>query len=116
MSIETIFKKALDCSFRVHTLLGPVLLENAFVECLYYELLESGLLVEKQNALPLIYNEVKLEAGYRIDLLVEGSVVIEVKSIESFADVHLAQILTYLRLSKCKLGLLVNFNVKHLKD
>jgi GxxExxY protein len=116
MGTEEIFKKVLDCSFKVHSALGPGLLESAYVECLYYELAQSGLLVEKQKPLPLIYKEVKLEAGYRIDLLVERSVVIEIKSIEALADIHLAQILTYMKLSKCKLGLLANFNVKHLKD
>ena len=116
MNIEEIFKKVLDCSFLVHTTLGPGLLESAYVECLYYELLQSGLKVEKQKALPLIYKEVKLEAGYRIDLLVEDCVVVEIKSIEALGDIHMAQILTYLKLSNCRLGLLVNFNVLHLKD
>ena len=106
----------LDCSFQVHTALGPGLLESAYEECLYYELLQSGLNVKKQIPLPLIYKEVKLDAGYRIDLLVENKVIVELKSIESLADIHMAQILTYLKLSGCKLGLLVNFNVKHLKD
>lgn len=116
MSIEEIFKLVLDCSFKVHSSLGPGLLESAYVECLYYELMRSGLFVEKQKPLPLVYENIKLEIGYRIDLLVEGKVIIEVKSIETLADIHLAQILTYLRLSKCKLGLLANFNVLHLKD
>ena len=113
---EKIFKMVLDCCFRVHTELGPGLLENSYEECLYYELNQSGLKVEKQKALPLIYKEVKLEAGYRIDLLVENSIIVEIKSVETLHDVHLAQVLTYLRLSKNKLGLLVNFNVKHLKN
>jgi GxxExxY protein len=116
MGVEEVFKKVLDCSFQVHTALGPGLLESAYVECLYFELLQSGLFVEKQKALPLVYKDVKLEAGYRIDLLVEGSVVIEIKSIETLGDIHMAQILTYLKLSKCKLGLLANFNVLHFKD
>jgi GxxExxY protein len=116
MDIEIIFKKVLDCSFQVHTALGPGLLENAYEECLFYELMQNGLRVEKQKVLPLIYKEVKLEAGYRIDLLVENSIIIEIKSVEAFSDIHLAQILTYLKLSKCKLGLLVNFNVRHLKQ
>jgi GxxExxY protein len=116
MNREEIFKKVLDCSFLVHTALGPGLLESAYMECLYYELLESGLYVEKQKPLPLVYKKVKLEAGYRIDLLVENCIVIEIKSVEALADIHMAQILTYLKLSKCKLGLLVNFNVMHLKD
>ncbi len=115
-NIEVIYKKILDCSFKIHTALGPGLLESVYVECLYYEVAQSGLSVEKQKALPLTYEKVKLEAGYRIDLLVEGQIVIEVKSIDCLADIHMAQILAYLRLSKCKLGLLVNFNVLHLKD
>jgi GxxExxY protein len=116
MNIEEIFKKVLDSSFQVHTGLGPGLLESAYLECLYYELIQSGLKVEKQKPLPLVYKEVKLEAGFRIDLLVENCVVIEIKSVEALCDIHMAQILTYLKLSGCKLGLLVNFNVKHLKD
>ena len=116
MDREDIFKKVLDCSFIVHTALGPGLLESAYTECLFYELSESGLKVEKQKPLPLIYKTVHLEAGYRIDLLVENCIVIEIKSVDALADIHMAQILTYLKLSKCKLGLLVNFNVMHLKD
>ena len=112
---EKIFKTVLDCCFRVHTELGPGLLENSYEECLFYELTQNGLKVEKQKALPLIYKEVKLKAGYRIDLLVEDSIIVEIKSVEALHDVHLAQILTYLRLSKNKLGLLVSFNVKQLK-
>lgn len=102
--------------FKVHTALGPGLLESAYNECLYYELTESGLKVEKQKPLPLIYKTVHLEAGYRIDLLVEDCIVIEIKSVDALAEIHMAQILTYLKLSKCNLGLLVNFNVLHLKD
>jgi GxxExxY protein len=116
MKQEEIFKRVLDCSFKVHSALGPGLLESAYTECLFYELAESGLTVEKQKSLPLVYKEVKLEAGYRIDLLVENCIVVEIKSVEALADIHLAQILTYLKLSKCKLGLLVNFNVLHLKE
>lgn len=116
MDIEKVFKTVLDCSFKIHTALGPGLLESAYEECLSYEIKKSGLQVEKQKALPLVYKEVKLDAGYRIDLLVENKVIIEIKSVEALADIHMAQILTYLKLSKCKLGLLVNFNVRHLKD
>jgi GxxExxY protein len=116
LNIEDAFRKVLDCSFKIHTALGPGLLESVYVECLNYELIQSGMIVEKQKALPLVYGNVTLEAGYRIDLLVNGEIVIEVKSIDSLADIHMAQILTYLRLSKCNLGLLVNFNVAHLKD
>ncbi|HPV57195.1 MAG TPA: GxxExxY protein, partial [Tenuifilaceae bacterium] len=96
--------------------LGPGLLESAYEECLYYELNKIGLKVEKQKALPLVYKKVKLETGYRIDLIVENSIIIEIKAVDSLSDIHLAQILTYLKLSNCKLGLLVNFNVRHLKD
>ncbi|MDP4267134.1 MAG: GxxExxY protein [Bacteroidota bacterium] len=108
--------KIIGCAMKVHSELGPGLLENAYEECLYYELRGLGLRVEKQKALPLVYHEVKLEAGYRIDLLVENKVIIEIKSVEALNEVHFAQILTYLKLMKCKLGLLINFNVKSLKD
>ncbi len=113
---EEIFKKILDAAFCVHSNLGPGLLESSYEECLFYELQQSGLKVERQKALPLIYKEVKLDAGYRVDLFIENCIIIELKSVECLADIHLAQILTYLKLSNCKLGLLVNFNVKHLKD
>jgi GxxExxY protein len=116
MNREEIFKKILDAAFRVHTELGAGLLESAYEECLYYELKLMGLRVERQKALPVVYKEVKLDAGYRIDLLIENCIVVELKSVELLNDVHFAQILTYLKLSKCKLGLLVNFNVRHLKD
>jgi len=116
MDIEKVFKTVLDCSFQVHTALGPGLLESAYEECLYYELHQSGLKVEKQKPLPLIYKDVKLETGYRVDLLVENNIIIEIKAVETLVDIHLAQILTYMKLSDCKLGLLVNFNVSHLKS
>ncbi|WP_321318794.1 GxxExxY protein [Labilibaculum sp.] len=113
--LEIVYKKVLDCAFKVHTELGPGLLESTYEECLYYELSQEGLKVEKQKELPLIYKEIRLESGYRLDLLVEDSVIVEIKAIETLNDKHLAQILTYMKLSKCKLGLLVNFNVKSLK-
>ncbi len=116
MNAEEVFKKVLDCSFKIHSALGPGLLENAYVECLLFELNQAELQAEKQKALPLIYKDVKLDAGYRVDLLVERSVIIEVKSVDSLVDVHFAQILTYLKLSGCRLGLLINFNVSHLKE
>jgi len=96
--------------------LGPGLLESAYEECLYYELRKSGLWVEKQKALPLIYEEVKLDVGYRIDIVLENKLIIEVKAVEALNDIHLAQVLTYLKLSGCKLGLLINFNVVLIKD
>jgi GxxExxY protein len=116
MTNEEVFKKVLDCSFKVHTALGPGLLESSYEECLNYELKQQGLTVEKQKPLPLICEEVKLDIGYRIDILVEHNVIVEIKSLDAFNDVHYAQILTYLKLSGCKLGLLINFNVRHLKD
>ncbi len=116
MNREEIFKQILNSAFKVHSALGPGLLESAYEECLFYELRRAGFAVEKQRALPLVYEEVKLDTGYRVDLLVEKKVVIEIKAVEAFSDVHFAQILTYLKLSGCRLGLLVNFNVAHLKD
>ena len=116
MTINEISKIVLDCAFKIHTALGPGLLESAYKECLSYELIKNGLKVEKEKALPLIYEEVKLECGYRIDLLVENQVIIELKVVESFNDVHIAQTLTYMKLSGCKLGLLLNFYTKSLKN
>ena len=100
----------------MHRALGPGLLESAYEECLYYELRNAGLLVEKQKALPLVYNEIRLDIGYRIDLFVERKFVVEVKSVDALADIHLAQILTYLKLSDAKLGYLINFNTVLFKD
>ena len=114
--INKITNQIIKGSFAVHTELGPGLLENAYEECLFYELNKSGLYVEKQKALPLVYHEVKLETGYRIDLLVERKVVVEIKSVEALTDVHVAQLLTYLKLTKCKIGLLLNFNVVSLRN
>lgn len=116
MTENELSKIIIGIGIEVHTELGPGLLESSYEECLYYELKRAGLKVEKQKALPLIYKEVKLEVGYRIDLLVEDKVIIELKAVEFLNDVHLAQVLTYLKLSKCKLGLLMNFNVYRLKD
>ena len=101
---------------KVHRALGAGLLESAYEECLYYELAKSGVYVEKQKGLPLIYNDIKLDIGYRIDLIVENKLIVEVKSVEAIVDIHMAQILTYLKLSGCKLGLLINFNTVLFKD
>ncbi len=108
--------KAIGAAITVHKALGPGLLESAYKECLFYELRKIGLTVEKEKPLPLVYEEVKLECGYRVDLLVENKLIIEIKAVEALNDVHLAQVLTYLKLSQCKLGLLINFNVVLLKD
>lgn len=116
MTENEVGKMIVDCAFRVHQALGPGLLESTYEACLEYELLQAGLKVESQRGLPVVYKEVRLECGYRIDLLVENKVIIEIKSVEALNDVHLAQIITYLKLSGCKLGYLINFNVKLIKD
>ncbi len=109
-------KIIVDSALSVHKMLGPGLLESTYEATLKYELIESGLFVESQKELPVVYKDVKLDIGYRIDLLVNKKVIIEIKSVECLHDVHLAQVLTYLKLSNCKLGYLINFNVKMLKD
>ncbi|HRM11608.1 MAG TPA: GxxExxY protein [Flavobacterium sp.] len=116
MTKNEISKIVFESALKVHKVLGPGLLESAYEECLFYELKKSNLKVEKQKALPLIYEEVKLDVGYRIDMIIEDKFIVEVKSVEALTDVHLAQLLTYLRLSDCRLGLLINFNVKLLKE
>ena len=116
MTENEISKTIFSCALKVHKALGPGLLESSYEECMYYELNKTGLKVEKQKALPLIYEEVKLEIGYRIDLIVEDKVIIELKAVDSLNDVHLAQVLTYLKLSNCKLGMLINFNVSLIKN
>jgi GxxExxY protein len=109
-------KNILDAAFRVHTALGPGLLESAYETCLAYELRAEGLNVLTQVPLPLVYREVKLEVGYRLDLLVEDLVIVEVKSVEALAAIHQAQLISYLKLSGKRLGLLINFNTVRLKD
>lgn len=113
--INDITGKIIGVSFKVHSELGPGLLESSYKECLYYVLTKSGLFVEKEKPLPLVYEEVKLDVGYRLDLFVETKVVVEIKSVESLTDLHTAQVLTYLKLTQCKAGLLINFNVADLK-
>ncbi len=117
MEIENnLATEVIGLGIKIHRELGPGLLESAYKECLYFELFKAGLLVEKEKAVPLIYRDVKLDCGYRLDILVENKLVVEVKSVEVLNDIHLAQTLTYLKLTKCKLGLLINFNVLLLKD
>jgi GxxExxY protein len=106
----------IGCGMRVHTALEPGLLESAYENCLYYELGKKGLNVGKQVPLPLIYEEVQLDCVYRLDLIIENKVIIEVKSVESINPIHSVQLLTYLKLANCKLGLILNFNVLHLKE
>jgi GxxExxY protein len=116
MDIEPLSKTILDCAFEVHTLLGPGLLESAYEECLVFELTKRNLKLERQKTLPVIYKEIKLEIGYRIDILVENSILIELKTVDAINPVHVAQILTYMKFSDIKTGLLINFNVNHLKE
>jgi GxxExxY protein len=108
--------RVIGCALRIHRNLGPGLLESAYKECLFYELRNEGFYVQKEISMPLVYGDVVLECGYRLDLFVERKLIIEAKSVEALNDVHTAQVLTYLRLSGAKLGLLINFNVTLLKD
>jgi GxxExxY protein len=116
MNENELSKLIIGKAIEIHKVLGPGLLESAYKECLYYELISSGLKVEKEKALPIVYKDIKLDQGYRIDLLVENKVVIELKTVEVFTDVHMAQVLTYLKFGNFKLGLLLNFNVTLLKN
>ena len=116
MNENDISNKIIGLAITVHQALGQGLLESAYKECLYYRLKKEGFLVEKEKPMPLIYEEVKLDCGYRIDILVESKVVIEIKSVETLNDVHLAQTLTYMKIGGYKLGLLINFNVSLLRD
>jgi GxxExxY protein len=116
MTENELSKIVFDAALKVHHKLGPGLLESAYEECLYYELNKTGLIVQKQKPLPLVYEEVKLEVGYRVDIMLENRLIVEVKAVDALNDVHLAQLLTYLKLSNCKLGLLINFNVTLIKN
>jgi|SRR5665213_1873954 len=116
METNVITGQILNAAFKVHSALGPGLLESAYQACLVHELIKAGLFVEVQKACPLVYDQMKLDCGYRIDILVENEVIVELKTVEAFRDVHLAQILTYLRLTEKHVGLLLNFYVKSLKD
>ena len=106
----------LDCAYKVHTKLGSGLLEKVYRECLAYELTKCGLAVEQEKPFPVIYEDIKLDCGYRVDIIVNNKVIIELKVVEDFTIEHTAQCLTYMRLSGCKLGLLLNFYKKSLKD
>ena len=113
---EYLYSQLMDICYKVHTTLGPGLLESSYEACLYYELQKSNIYVERQIALPLIYADVKLDIGYRIDLILENQIIVEVKSVENLNETHKAQLLTYLKLSGCELGMLINFNVASLKN
>ena len=106
----------IGAAINVHKTLGPGLLESAYKECLFYELVKKGLYTEKEKPLPLVYEEIKMDCGYRLDLLIENKLIVEIKAVEALNDIHLAQVLTYLKVSGCKLGLLINFNVLKVKD
>jgi len=115
MTLNNISGDIIGAAIEVHKILGPGLLESAYQHCLYYELVQKGYNVQKELALPVVYKEVQLDHGYRLDLLVDNKVVIEIKSVEALNDVHLAQMLTYLKLGDYKLGLIINFHVTLLK-
>jgi len=116
MEINQITEKIIGCAIEVHKFLGPGLLESAYEECLVFELQNAGLNVERQKPVTVIYKEIKLDCGYRIDILVEKTVVIELKTVDDFKPVHEAQILTYMKFAEKKIGLLINFNVTLLKN
>jgi GxxExxY protein len=116
MTENEITEIIIGCAIKVHKVLGPGLLESAYEECMDYELRKTVLKIERQKPLPIIYEEVKLNCGYRLDFMINKKVIIEIKSVENLNDIHLAQILTYLRLSETKVGLLINFNVVKLTN
>ena len=116
MEINQLTEKIIGCAIEVHKKLGPGLLESAYEECLSYELKSVGLAIERQVPIPVVYKDIKLECGYRIDVLVEKTVIIELKAIETLAPVHEAQILTYMKFANKTMGLLINFNVTLLKN
>jgi len=109
-------KIALDTAFKIHKLYGPGLFESVYEEIFYHEILKMDIQVEKQKAIPLIHENIKLDAGFRVDFILENKLLIELKSIEALADIHYKQVQTYLKLTDLKLGLLINFNVVYLKD
>jgi GxxExxY protein len=116
VDLESLSYKIIGLAIEVHRQLGPGLLESAYQQCLYYEIKKAGLKVEKEITLPIIYKDITLDQGYRIDLLIEDKLVIELKTVESFTSVHFAQILTYLKLGNYPLGLLINYNSKILRN
>jgi len=116
MHENEISKIIVDSAYRIHSALGPGLLESVYEEILYHELIKSGLRLERQKGMPVFWNEIKMDLGFRADLIVEGKVIIEIKSIESLAPVHPKQVLTYLRITNLRLGLLINFNEALIKN
>ena len=116
MDIEDIASKIVAAAMKVHTALGPGLLESAYQRCIQYELQKSELEVECEVALPVVYEKVKIDAGYPIDMIIDGSVIIENKTVENLLPIHEAQLLTYLKMRNCKMGFLLNWNVPRMKD
>jgi GxxExxY protein len=114
MEINKLTEEIIGCAIKVHKELGPGLLESSYEECICYELSQAGFNYQRQMAMPLIYKEIKMDIGYRPDVIVENKVIIEIKAVEALNDVHIAQVLTYLKLSGCHVGLLINFNVTQL--
>lgn len=116
MNLNEVTGRIIDAAMKVHSALGPGLLEGAYEACLRHELISRGLEVKSQLSLPVEYDGTLIDAGYRLDLLVDNSVIVELKAVEKLAAIHEAQLLTYLKLSRKKVGLLLNFNVVHMKD
>lgn len=116
MTDHELTQRVIGCAMKVHSGLGPGLLESAYKECLCFELRQSGLFVEKEKPMPLVYSEVKLDCGYRVDILVERRLILEIKAVEAINDVHLAQVITYLKLADLHLGLILNFHVLHMRS
>lgn len=114
--VNKITEAIIGAAIEVHRALGPGLLESAYEACLVFELTERGFQVEQQKALPILYKGMRVDAGYRLDLLVNDTVIVEIKAVDKLAPIHSAQLMSYLRLSEKKIGLLINFNVKLLKD
>lgn len=114
--VNIITEMILKYAFKIHTQLGPGLLESSYKECLYYELNKNGICVEKEKAMPLYYEDVKMDIGYRVDLMVENKVIVEIKCADCLNHVHTAQVITYLKLSGCEVGLLLNFKTSSLKN
>ncbi len=115
-NINDLTRIVIGCAMKVHQKLGPGLLESAYKECTAYELIKLGLCIRKEHPVPLIYEKIKLECGYRADLIVENRLLLELKCVDLITDIHRAQVLTYLQLTGLNLGLLINFNVLHLKE
>jgi len=116
MNTNEITEKIIGCAIEVHKILGPGLLESAYEACLFYELQKAGLRVERQRPVPVTYKEIKLDCGYRLDIIVEDYVIVELKTVDALIPVHEAQILTHMKFAKKSLGLLINFNVTLLKN